>query len=169
MEVVTCLKWIELHKDFWLVVAALVALPVSLISAGISIRSWRFNVRIKSLELRTVLLTSLYNALAKAESVLEDYTLWKNKALDAKKTELFKKLTADEGMHSFVKKLRDHIQQVESASGYKAVNLYERSIGWITNVSLQIDDLANKTAKLKTELLKEFFGEKGKSKPFDQS
>jgi hypothetical protein len=148
---------------------AIFALLVSLISAGISlpisIRSWRFNVRIKSLELRTILLTSLHNALWKAESVLEDYTLCKNKALDAKKTEFFKKLTADEVMHSFIKKLRGHIQQVESASGYKAVNLYERSIGWIINASLQIDDLANKTAKLKTILLNELLEEKGKSKP----
>jgi hypothetical protein len=68
-------------------------------------------------------------------------------------------------MHSFIKKLRGHIQQVESASGYKAVNLYERSIGWIINASLQIDDLANKTAKLKTILLNELLEEKGKSKP----
>ena len=72
-------------------------------------------------------------------------------------------------MHSLVKKLRGHIQQVESASGHKAVNLYERSIGWITELSLRIDDHANKTAELKTRLLKELLEEKGKSKPFDQS
>ena len=150
---------------------AISALLVSLISAGISIpisiRSWRFNVRIKSLELRAVLLTSLHNALAKLEGVLQDYTLCKNKVLDAKKTEIFKKLRADETMHGLVKKLRAKIQEVESASGHKAVNLHERSIGWITDVSLRIDDLANKTAELKTRLLKELLEEKGKSKPIN--
>ena len=91
---------------------AISALLVSLISAVVSIRSWRFNAKIKSLELRTVLLTSLHNALMKAESVLEDYTLCKNKALDAKKIEVFKKLTpVEESIHSTVKKLRDHIRQ----------------------------------------------------------
>ena len=92
---------------------AMSALLVSLISAWISIRSWRFNVRIKSLELRAVLLTSLHNALRRLESVLRG-SLCKNKALDAKKTELFKRLTADEKMRSTVKKLRAKIQEVES-------------------------------------------------------
>ncbi len=40
---------------------AISALVVSLISAGISIRSWRFNVKVKSLELRALLLASLHN------------------------------------------------------------------------------------------------------------
>ena len=144
---------------------AISALLVSLISAVVSIRSWRFNAKIKSLELRTVLLTSLHNALMKAESVLEDYTLCKNKALDAKEIEIFKELTADEIVRNTIRKLRAHIQQIESASGYKAVNLYERSISWIIDASLHIDGFVNTTANLKTRLFKELSEEKGKSKP----
>jgi uncharacterized protein (DUF2252 family) len=114
------------------------------------------------------LLTSLHNALRRLESVLEEYTLCKNKALDVKKNELFKRLTADEKMRSTVKKLRAKIQEVESASGHKAVNLYERSSGWVTDVSLRIDELANKSAELKNELLKELLKDKEKAKPFGQ-
>jgi hypothetical protein len=145
---------------------AIIALLMSFISTVMLIRSWRFNVKIKSLELRTTLLTKLHNGLVKAESVLEDYTLCKNKALDAKKIEVFKKLTpVEESIHSTVKKLRDHIQAIESAKGYKAVNLYERSISSILNASLRIDGLANQTANLKTILFKELSEEKGKSNP----
>jgi len=75
---------------------AISALVVSLICAGISIRSWRFNVKVKSLELRALLLASLHNALLKAENTLREYTLCKNQALDAKEIELFKMLISIE-------------------------------------------------------------------------
>jgi len=47
-------------------------------------------------------------------------------------------------------------KEVEAASGHGAVNFYERSIGRITDLSLQVNDASNGIASLKTaNLLKE--------------
>jgi len=107
---------------------AISALVVSLISAGISIRSWRFNVKVKSLELRALLLTSLHNALLKGENTLREYTLCKNQALDAKEIELFKTFTKEQTIGEIIEKLRSRIKEIEAASGYGAVDLYARLV-----------------------------------------
>ncbi len=143
---------------------AISALVVSLISAGISIQSWRFNVKVKSLELRALLLASLYNALVKAENALADYTLCKNQALDAKKIELFKTFTSEQTLHDTLKNLRSEIQQVEAVSGYKAVDHYQRSISRITNISLRIDSVLDGVTVLKTALMTQLLKEKGTPK-----
>lgn len=143
---------------------AMSALVLALISAGISIRSWRFNVKVKSLELRALLLASLHNAAMKAENALEDYTFCKNLALDAKQIEMFKQFTKEEHLHNMVRKLRNEIKEVEAASGYKAVDLYHRSISRITGVSLRIDDVSNDITAFKTRFITELLKDKAESK-----
>jgi len=141
---------------------AISALLVSLIIAGISIRSWRFNVKVKSLELRALLLASLHNALVKAENVLADYAYCKDTVLNAKQIELFKQFTKEEELHNFVDNLRNEIKLVEAVSGYRAVDLYHRSISRITGVSLRIDDVSNDITTLKTNIMTALLTQKGK-------
>ncbi len=139
---------------------AVLALIVSLISAGISVRSWRFNLKVKSLELRALLLASLHNALLKAENIRSDYILCKNEALDAKQIELFKSFKSEQTLEEIIEDLRSDIKEVEAASGYGAVDFYERSIGRITDRSLQINDASNEMASIKTGLIATLLKEK---------
>ena len=148
---------------------AILALVVSLISAGISIRSWRFNVKVKSLELRALLLASLHNALVKAEGALADYRVCKNEALDAKRIEIFKSLTLEQNLDDILKKLGSEIQQAEAVSGYKAVDHYQRSISRITAVSLRVDGVSNSVTALKTALTAVLLKERERQNPSNLS
>ncbi|PYI54761.1 MAG: hypothetical protein DMC62_03930 [Verrucomicrobia bacterium] len=51
-------------------------------------------------------------------------------------------------------------KEVEAASGHGAVNFYERSIGRITDLSLQVNDASNGMASLKTSLIANLLKEK---------
>ena len=122
--------------------------------------TWRFNLKVKSLELRALLLASLHNALLKAENIRSDYILCKNEALDAKQIELFKSFKSEQTLEEIIEDLRSDIKEVEAASGYGAVDFYHRSIGRITDRSLQINDASNEMASIKTGLIATLLKEK---------
>jgi hypothetical protein len=68
----------------------------------------------------------------------------------------------EEQLHNFVEQLGNEIKGVEAVSGYRAVDLYHRSISRITGVALRIDDVSNDITTLKTNTMTALLTQKGK-------
>jgi hypothetical protein len=132
------------------------ALIISLVSLAISIKTSSFNTKVKGLELRALLLSTLNNALIKAENLLTDYEQCRDAALKGKAIDILDHLYQrkfDDKIAQLVTALKNDIDTVEGATGKAAIKLYETMNARTISGALRVDEVASEMASLKTNMI----------------